>query len=41
MEILERLVDMKTPGGRAAMIFQMFEKLDESRKDQKDTKKTD
>lgn len=42
VDILNRLADMKTPGGRASMIFQMADKLEESRQegDKKDSKKT-
>lgn len=48
VDILKRLADMETAGGRAAMIFQMVEKLDEStniadkseNSMSKDTKKT-
>ena len=42
MDILQRLADMETAGGRAAMIFQMMEKLEEVKQDgnKTDTKKT-
>lgn len=42
VDILRRLADMKTAGGRAAMIFQMADKLEQSKQegDKMDSKKT-